>query len=209
MNKEIEIAKGKGFSENEMEDIIVVEAIKSGDNSKFASIMDKYYKVILGKMIRYCDGNVTEAEDITSDVMLKALENIGKFSVKSGNGKFHSWIHRMAWNTFVDSYRKGKKAPIKNSTSISTVIELGESSITPIQIKDNALNVVEQIEETDKIARLKKALATLSEKEQKILEMQYFSNMKFDEISENLGINLNTCRVTAKRAKAKLKKMLE
>jgi len=56
---------------------------------------------------------------------------------------------------------------------------------------------------------LKAAIMQLSEREQKILEMTYWMNMKSNEIGEALGMAPSSVRVALKQARERLKNILE
>ena len=51
MDKEIKIAKSKGFNDSDIEDLVAVNEIKSGKEREFAKIMDKYQIVVMRKMV--------------------------------------------------------------------------------------------------------------------------------------------------------------
>ncbi|MBQ7628782.1 MAG: sigma-70 family RNA polymerase sigma factor, partial [Selenomonadaceae bacterium] len=61
-------------------------------------------------------------------------------------------------------------------------------------------------EENEKIRR---AMMQLTERQQKIVEMTYWLDMKSPEIAKILGIEPDTVRATLRQARAKLKKLLE
>lgn len=71
----------------------------------FAQLYDRYvkilYKYLLGKT-----GNVAEAEDLTSQTFLSALENLSGYREQ---GNFRAWLFCLAHNKWVDFYRKRKR----------------------------------------------------------------------------------------------------
>jgi len=212
MGTEYNIAVGKGFEKKDLEDVLIVEEIKAGNSNAFGKIYSKYYKYILKKMTFLCNGDVELAEDLTSEVMIKASKVIDKYSVEGGSGKFINWINRVAKNTFIDRTRNVKSNFIKNLMSIDKEIDLGESSVKTIQVKDESLNVEEAIikSEVDDLTNdnLKKAISELSEIEQQIIDLRIFCGLEFNEIADELNKTQNYCLVKFHRAKEKLKNKL-
>jgi len=84
---------------------IVPRAIK-GDGTAFAQLyeehLDRIYRYVYLKV-----GNRTEAEDLTQEVFVKALEAITTY--KWRNLPFTSWLFRIAHNLVVDYFRKQGK----------------------------------------------------------------------------------------------------
>ena len=67
------------------------------------------------------NGNIQKAEDLTSEVMLKVMNTIGKYSVENGSGYFRGWIKKVARNTFIDNTRTSKHKFNKKVVSIDIV----------------------------------------------------------------------------------------
>lgn len=107
------------------------------------------------------------AEDITSDVFMKALSKIRSFDTKA-DSSFKAWIYKIAYNTIVDHYRTRKEEP-----SLEEVAERGYL----IDIGD----------EIDKKEQSKKVLAfldTLDSRAKKIIVMRFWDDLSFKEIAE-------------------------
>ena len=200
MKKELDIAKDNGFKQTDLDDLFAVNSVKSGKVSDFDKIMNKYYNVVLRKMMQYYNGNQNKAENCTAKVMIVVYENISKWSAK--NGKFRNWVYKIAYTTFVDEYRKNKK---DNTVSLDSLFTNDKGETFGNQVASEDLNSDEKLENIEK---LKIALSTLKETERQIIEMRFFSGMSFKEVSEELDINVSTCRVTSRRALDKLKKKL-
>jgi RNA polymerase sigma-70 factor (ECF subfamily) len=211
MNKEIEIAKQKGFTEKDLDDIMIISKIKSGDNQAFGMLYQKYYDEILTKMTYLFNGDVEKAKDLTSDVMMKVNEVIHKYSVESGSGKFGGWINKLAKNTFIDSKRNLKTKFEKNLLSIDNNFKQEEQK-SNLVIKDYLGNPEQQIinKETNSQNNtiLKEALKELDEIEIELIDLRYTEGLSYREISKKTKKTENFCRVKIKRALTKLKKSI-
>jgi RNA polymerase sigma-70 factor (ECF subfamily) len=211
MNKEIEIAKQKGFTEKDLDDIMIISKIKAGDNQAFGMLYQKYYDEILTKMTYLFNGDVEKAKDLTSDVMMKVNEVIHKYSVENGSGKFGGWINKLAKNTFIDSKRNLKTKFEKNLLSIDNNFKQEEQK-SNLVIKDYLGNPEQQIinKETNSQNNtiLKEALKELDEIEIELIDLRYTEGLSYREISKKTKKTENFCRVKIKRALNKLKKII-
>lgn len=204
MNKEIKIAKDNNFSKEDLADVTSIV------NKDYDFIYRKYQPMILRKMMYYCNYNSEMAEDLTSEAMVKVVENSGKYGAKGG--KFKSWVYRIAHNVFVDRLRKIDKKPINNSISIDSLFRTdsmkGNERNSKIQIADESLNAYEEMAMEQSYSKLKDAISKLSEIEQKLIELRYFEGMRWDVIGKKVGKSENYCKTKMFRVKDKLKELL-
>jgi RNA polymerase sigma-70 factor (ECF subfamily) len=144
----------------------------------------KIYRYVIA---RVCNKDL--AEDITSEVFLKALSKIDSYH---DTGKpFSAWLFRIAHNAYVDYFRK------KNKYNIEP-LEEGDN----IPSKEDVFSQAHQKLLVEKIYQL---LEEFSEEERSIILMKIVSDLRFDDIAEILGKNKNTVRTTYFRSLKKLK----
>ena len=84
----------------------VVEKAQGGDTNAFAMLYEEYFDRVY-RYITVRVGSRTEAEDLTEQVFLNALESIGTFKWKGA--PFSSWLFRIAHNQVIDYQRKAYK----------------------------------------------------------------------------------------------------
>jgi RNA polymerase sigma-70 factor (ECF subfamily) len=161
------------------------------DPGAFTRLYLRHYDAIF----RYCAHRLferTTAEDITSEVFLKMVENFQTFD---GNEKqFRNWLYRIATNAINEHFRKTARR-----SAILTWVWRGSSKA---DIDDGAA----ADESQDKQAVIKKALLTLKPEEQAIVTMRFFENLKQEEIAEVVGASASTVRSQLSRAMEKLRK---
>lgn len=205
MKKEIQIAKNKNFAKDDLNDVVAIV------NKEFDVIYKKYQPMIMRKMLYYCNYNSEMAEDLTSETMIKIIDNYNKYGVKGG--KFKSWAYRIAHNVFVDRLRKIDKKPISNSISIDSLFRTnkvkGNDKNSKIQIPDENLIAHEEIALDESYEELKVAISKLSKIEQKLIELRYYENMRWDVISKKVNKNESYCKTKMFRIKKKLKEILK
>lgn len=139
--------------------------------------------------------NAAVADDIVSDTFLKAVKNIGSFD--STLASFSTWLFRIANNTLYD-YTKWK--------SYRQDAEWDDNYGGKTESKNEPEGMFFANEEKK---MLLDALKKLNEREQKIVELKYFSDLSQKEIATLMGITPSNVGVILHRAIGKLKKELE
>ena len=161
------------------------------DPGAFTRLYLRHYDAIF----RYCAHRLferTTAEDITSEVFLKMVENFQTFD---GNEKqFRNWLYRIATNAINEHIRKTTRR-----SAILTWVRWGSS-------KNSVDEGTAADESQGNQAVIKKALLTLKPEEQAIVTMRFFENMKTEEIAEVVGTSASTVRSQLSRAIEKLRK---
>jgi RNA polymerase sigma-70 factor, ECF subfamily len=161
------------------------------DPGAFTRLYLRHYEAIF----RYCAHRLferTTAEDITSEVFLKMVENFHGFD---GNEKqFRNWLYRIATNAVNEHIRKTPRR-----SAILSWVWRGSST-------SGVDDGIAADESQDKQAVIKKALLELKPDEQAIVTMRFFENMKPEEIAEVVGASASTVRSQLWRAMEKLRK---
>jgi RNA polymerase sigma-70 factor, ECF subfamily len=162
------------------------------DPGAFTRLYLRHYDAIF----RYCAHRLferTTAEDITSEVFLKMVENFQTFD---GNEKqFRNWLYRIATNAVNEHIRK--------TTRRSAILAWVWQGSSKAGVDDGA---VAADESQGNQAAIKKALRMLKPEEQAIVTMRFFENLKTEEIAEVVGTSASTVRSQLSRAMEKLRK---
>jgi len=140
-----------------------------------------------GKMYALClktVRNTEDAQDLTQDVMLKVFHNLKGFS---GHSKVSTWLYSVASNTCLDYLRKHKR-----TTARHVPIEDGHNVPTPNSDETRIL--------------VKKALSSLDENDQMIINLHFTVGLSLDEIAEVLALKVSATKMRYYRAMDKLKK---
>jgi RNA polymerase sigma-70 factor (ECF subfamily) len=155
----------------------------------FGPLYRKYHDQIF----RYIHQRMDDQElafDITSQVFMKAINNLHKYQYRGF--PFSSWLYRIAKSELYQSFRDRKAERVVNLDSIRLheIIDEFEEDHT---------------EENKK--RLFRSLAQLKEKDLQIIELRFFEKRTFKEIGEILELTENNAKVKSFRAIEKLKKL--
>ena len=171
------------------EELVWIEAAKSNPE-RFAPLYNKYYKQIFNYVYQRLESKDT-AFDITAQVFLKALTNIGKYEFKGV--PFASWLYRIAHNEVMQLYRANK-----NSRSINA--DIGDLRFI---CEENESPFFEEY-----IPAIKQLIQELNEDDLQMVELRYFERRAFKEIAEILEITEVNAKVRMHRIIEKLKKAL-
>lgn len=97
----------------------LVQQAKQGDQQAFARLYEEHFDRIYRYVIVRI-GDRLEAEDMTQQVFINALESISSFRWR--NVPFAAWLFRIAHNQVVDHLRKkGKRAVVPLDESLAKV----------------------------------------------------------------------------------------
>lgn len=151
------------------------------------------YLLFVQPVFRYlyiCTGSVPDAEDLTAQTFLAALE---RFPSYRHTGYFASWLFSMAHNKAIDYFRRKRKdTPIEDVESIPA-----------------ETNVLGQVIQTERVLGLSILIHTLAEKDQELIRLRYVADLSFAEIGHVLGQKEDTVKKTLYRLLARLKVQLE
>ena len=124
--------------------------------------------------------------DLTADLVQDTFFKVIK-SLKSGKyqeeGKFLSWVMRIAHNLVIDHFRKLKRMPLqydRQEFSIFSVMSDDSLSIEEDMIQDHITNKLHEI------------IKQLPQEQSEVVSLRIFKEMSFKEISEQTGVSINT-----------------
>ncbi|MDB9964176.1 sigma-70 family RNA polymerase sigma factor [Vicingaceae bacterium] len=190
----------KNFSKKANEDVELVNAAKSGDQSAYTAIMVRYrepiYYLVL-KMIR----NESDAEDISIEAFEKAFKKLDQYIPEYA---FSTWLFRIATNQCIDFIRKKKL----KTTLIDNVIDDGESGGTKIQIRGTSKDPEETYIKQEKIELMREYVYKLEEPYKTLVTLRYFKEWSYEEIMIELEVPLGTVKAQLFRSRALLSNLM-
>ncbi len=181
----------------QLSDSALVSLYIAGTESAFELLVRRHKNKVYTTILLIVKDTET-AEDLMQDTFIKAIH-----TMKSGRyneeGKFSSWICRIAHNLAIDLFRKEKRSPMINlddNSNIFNTLSFSEESIETLQIK----------EETHE--RLRELIQQLPEAQKEVLIMRHYADMSFQEIAETTGVSINTALGRMRYALINLRKKM-
>lgn len=158
------------------------------DVEAFALLYDRYVQ----PLYHYCyhrTNNVHEAEDLTSQTFLAALEAFPKYR---RGGHFAAWLFTIARNKVIDYYRRMSHVP------------LDEASAPPLHP-----DLAGESESAQQKRVLLSLIGRLEEDEQELIRLRYVAELPFAEIARALHKNEAATKKMLYRLLARLKGQME
>jgi RNA polymerase sigma-70 factor, ECF subfamily len=179
-----ELIWGDKVCEKVNEDELVRRAQK--EKAQFAALYDGYVQRVYRFMLSRT-ANVAEAEDLTSQTFLTAMEKLPSYR---SDGHFMAWLLSIARNKQIDNFRKHQRR---------VVVELGENIVESHQ------DLADDIIQKERHYALKQILAGLPEKDHELLNLRLAAQMSFAE----MGVYLNENGENVKKAYYRLLERLK
>lgn len=167
-----------------MQDKKEIEFIEQLCNPKtkevaFRELIQKYQSPLY-QHIRNIVLDHDDTKDVLQNTFIKIHQHIKNFK---GESKLYSWIYRIATNEALTHLKQKSK---RNQCSIEQVLET--------HIKDLETDIHFDGDEIQK--KLHTALLTLPERQQQVFRMKYFQEMKYEQISEIVGISVGALKAS-------------
>lgn len=170
-----------------------------GNKGAISILIDRHSKRVLD-YIRMMVKDDELADDIFQETFIKVVRFIddGRYT---DNGKFLSWVLRIAHNQVIDHFRQARQ---QNNV---TEADAGYDILNTRRFADTTVEdrlVSEQIE-TD----LRKLIGKLPEEQREVVMMRYYGELSFKEIAENTNVSINTALGRMRYALINLRKMIK
>jgi len=136
-------------------------------------------------------GNRDDAQEVIQETFLKIFENLKEFKFQSS---FKTWTYRITVNTALN-YRK------KAVNDASRRVELGENEDIEAMVKHPADQDLDAKSNEEYVNQL---LDKLNPDQRTCVVLRDLQGLSYEEISQTLGININTVRSRLKRARSTL-----
>lgn len=174
-----------------------IKKAKENDQKAFKFLLDSFWDYVYGYQIKRT-GNENEAEDITIQAFSKAFDKIATFDESYS---FQTWIITISKNIHIDMVRKEKnKIP-------QTISNQDEDSLN--QILDESPSAEDQLIIEQNLAKLLKDIKKLKPHYQEIINLRYFQELSYQEISDELNEPINNVKVKLLRAKKLLAEIIK
>jgi len=186
------------LSDKAKNDLLLVNQAKQGDEKAFASLMNRYRDSIYYMLLKMVN-NPYDAEDLTIEAFGKAFRNIESYTPKFA---FSTWLFKIATNNCVDFIRKKQLSP-------SPLDSLQENlDNATVNIQSDLPDPEETLINHQKISALKEIISQLKPRYKKLIELRYYKEYSYEEISSELNLPIGTVKAQLYRAKTLLYNIL-
>ena len=139
------------------------------------------------------------AEDIFQDTFIKVIKSLQEGKYKD-NGRFLSWVIRIAHNLVIDQYRKEKQIKMISNDNFDADL-FNNKKLSDKNIEDELVNV--QISED-----IRNLIDKLPEEQQQVVILRHFLGLSFKEIADHTDVSINTALGRMRYALINLRKLI-
>lgn len=181
---------------------LVKRAVEQGDQKAYAELMARYRDSIYFLLLKMVN-NKDDAEDLTIEAFGKAFSRLHQYTP---NYAFSTWLFKIASNNGIDFIRKRK---LENLMSLDKPIGNDESGEMTIDIKSAGLDPEENAIKKQKIKMMREVVEKLKPRYRELVELRYFKEYSYEEISEILNLPIGTVKAQLFRAREFLYNILK
>jgi len=173
-----------------------IKRAKENDQKAFNFLLDTFWDDVYGFQLKRVQ-NENDAEDITIQTFSKAFDRIETYN---SSFKFKTWLITISKNIHIDLLRKEKN-------SISQIISNDDKSV--YQILDESPSPEDELITEQHLAKLLRDIKKLKPHYQEIINLRYFQELSYKEISIQLKEPINNVKVKLLRAKKLLAEIIQ
>lgn len=162
-----------------------IKACQAGNMESFILIYDQYIEKIY-RFLFFRTLHKQVAEDLTSQVFIKAMDRINTFNVDKGT--FQSWLYQIARNVLIDESRKRK--PIES-------IEMHSDIPGKINLENETNDAITH-------QALRDLLNTLPKTSQELITMRLWDELSYADIATITGKTQGSLKMQFSRIIEKL-----
>lgn len=176
--------------------------VKSGDDSAFSYLVQKYRRQMVGYMYRMCHNPAT-AEELAQEVFLRVYRSRAGYEASA---KFNTWLYRIATNLAANHARDTRHERPENTLRLDQPDE--ETGTTP-DLADSALSAEEQILRRERMAAIRRRVQALPERQRMAVVLHKYQQMDYREISEVMKLSESATKSLLFRAYETLREQLK
>jgi RNA polymerase sigma factor (sigma-70 family) len=169
-----------------LSDAELVELVLAGEQDAFAVLVERYKDAVQNLAYRMLS-NVTEAEDVTQEVFVRAYTQLATYKPAH---KFSTWLLSIASHLAIDQLRRRRflALPLEDVPLLEWITDLGAGP------EQSALEGEQQDE-------IQAYLGRLPSKYRAVIVLRYWYDLSYDEIA--MALNLTPALVKARLHRAR------
>ncbi len=173
-----------------------IEKAKNGDQVAFTFLLDNYWNEVYGFMLKRTE-NETDAEDITIETFSKAFDKIATYNPEY---QFNTWLIAIAKNVHIDMLRKKKS---------SLFMDISDNDDRQAyNVADSSPTAEDKLITEQNLSQLLRYIKEMKPHYQEVIQLRYFQEMSYQEISEQLQEPLSNVKIKLLRAKKLLAEII-
>lgn len=180
-------------------DYELIQRFIKGEQTCFEQIIHRHKNKVFAYISLYIRDQAL-AEDLFQDTFMKVIQSVktGKYQ---DNGKFISWVMRIAHNLIIDHFRRIKQMnTISNDDYESDLFNSRKFSDSTIE--DDMIK--RQIQKD-----VRNMISHLPEDQREVVILRHYAGLSFKEIAEITEVSINTALGRMRYALINMRKIME
>jgi RNA polymerase sigma-70 factor (ECF subfamily) len=173
---------------------LVQAALEKGEQMAYSELMKNYRDSLYFMMLKMTN-NPQDADDLTIEAFGKAFRNLKQYTPDYA---FSTWLFKIASNNCIDFLRKKKMndaISLDNGDKEEGTDDLADIIHSPTRTPE------EEIIRQQKIQALRDVVDKLKPHYRRLIELRYYEEFSYEEISQQLDIPVGTIKAQLFRAR--------
>ena len=175
----------------------LIDKALAGSQRSWVNLVKRYEGLVFNYCLRMTF-NRSDAMDLMQEVFLAVYRNLPSYR---GENQFKGWMMRIAANKTTDFLRARGRNPLHRAGEVSDESYQNTSHHLDRQSVDPADNYQTQ----NNNQQIKKVLDKLPTEQKLVVELKFFQQFTFEQISQQTGASINTVKTRLYAALTKLK----
>jgi len=177
----------------------LVQAYIKGDHSAIEVLINKHRSKVYTYILLTIK-NQQLAEDLFQETFIKVIQSLrgGKYK---DNGKFVSWVIRIAHNLIIDHFRKEKQ--MNTVSNDDSEVDLFNSK----KLSDS--NIEELIINSQIKSEIRVLINELPDDQREVVLLRHYGGLSFKEIADQTDVSINTALGRMRYALINLRKLIQ
>ena len=180
-------------------DYELIQQFIKGEQSCFEELINRHKNKVFAYISLYIRDQAL-VEDIFQDTFLKVIQSVkcGKYQ---DNGKFLSWVMRIAHNLIIDHFRRIKQMNTVSNDDYESDI-FNSKRFSDVNIEDNLIK--SQIKKD-----VRMLIGQLPDDQKEVVILRHYAGLSFKEIADITDVSINTALGRMRYALINMRKIME
>lgn len=186
-------------------DVRLMLRVRDDDAGAFEELVRRY-QARLVRLFHHIGPSAEVAEDLTQEVFLRIYRSRAKYEP---GAKFSTWLFTIAGNVARNAARShGRRREVSEVDTKRSVDDSAPNLLAGIALDASSLMPARVVEGEERALMVRKAVASLGERQRMALMLSRFENLSYVEIADAMGLTSKAVKSLLSRARVNLKEAL-